>query len=77
MHDINIQANGFTKLLINLNEQKAVGQDNITPNILKELSAEISTLIYRKSRTILGKYHTYEDEQMYVPSLKMVRKLKQ
>jgi hypothetical protein len=42
--DINITTNGIQKLL-NSNPHKAAGHDNITPQILKELSAEITLTI--------------------------------
>jgi hypothetical protein len=37
MNDINITLNGVTKLLRDLNPNKASGPDELTPRILKEL----------------------------------------
>lgn len=50
--EINIACTGVLKLLQKLNPNKAAGQDNIRPKILKELAPEIApilTIIFRKS----------------------------
>ena len=50
--DINITEEGVYKLLNNLHPAKASGPDNISPQILKELAAEISPIlcgIFKKS----------------------------
>ena len=52
MNDINITLNGVTKLLRDLNSNKASGPDELTSRILKELHEEIApavTFVFQKS----------------------------
>jgi hypothetical protein len=52
MNYINITLNGVTKLLKDLNPNKASGPDELTPRILKELHEEIApavTFLFQKS----------------------------
>ena len=52
MHDIHITQNGITKLLNNINLQKATGPDQVSGKILKELSTDITPaiqLLFQKS----------------------------
>ena len=45
MNDINITLNGVTKLIKDLNPNKASGPDELTPSILKELHEEIAPAV--------------------------------
>ena len=45
MSDVNISAAGVQKLLEILDPHKAVGPDNISPRILKELAAVLSPFL--------------------------------
>ena len=50
--ELTITENGILKLLININQNKAAGPDNIRPRLLKELAKEIApilTLIFQTS----------------------------
>ena len=76
MPAISITSNGIKNLLCNLDPNKAMGPDKISPYILKYCAAEISPIlqiIFTQSlKLIQGSFHQIGLKQISVPFLRKV-----
>ena len=69
MDDIDVSAEGVTKLLKCLNPSKALGLDELHPSVLKELASDLGPILHTSSNNLLTLVKSLSNVnlQTYVP----------